>query len=458
MFKRCRTLSIRRAGTVLLALSVLPTAGCARSHAGANTTQTLTVTVDSAQRGSVRDYAMLDGQVLPLQAATLSSNIQGSVAGVFVNEGTQVHRGELLVKIDDTVLRAQLAQALAQAAQARAKYRSSRLQDPLQAQQSNAAVVNAEQALLQARNTLVSTRAANDAAQSTFESDKQLFAQGYLSRNELDQARSAAVSAAQQLNNAQASLRQAQENLASARKGTLQIDVQRANTLGEAANVSSMEAQMQLIRAQIAQTEIVAPFDGYVTARKVDPGTLALPGTALVTVSQLARVWIRIPVPSSDLAFVRPGSAVTFAVVADPARSYRAIIDSVNRAPSEGTLSYSARIAFDNPGLRLRGGELVRVRVLAAAADAAVVVPRAAVFHTEAGDRVFVVRDEVAGKDAGNGRMLKAHVVPVRVGVENDRVAAVSSPEITPGTRVIVTRPDALQEGSAVAIASPGGG
>ncbi len=450
---------MRYAGAALLAAVVLAAAGCSGAGRGeAKGAQALSVTVGVAKRGSVRDYATLDGQIQPLQEATLSSNIQGRVVGVSVNEGARVRRGDLLAKIDDAVLRAQLAQAQAQLAQARAKYHSSLLQNPLQQQQSNAAVVNAQQSLLQARNALVSAKAGDDVAQSTFKSDQQLFAQGYLSQNQLDQARSAAVAAEQQLNSAQASLRQAQENLASARKGTLQIDVQRASTEGDKANVASMEAQVALVRTQIAQTEIRAPFDGYVTARKVDPGTLAMPGTALVTVSQLARVWIQIPVPNSDLAFVHAGTPVTFTPAADPTHSYQAQIDTLNRSPSQGTLSYSARIAFENPGARLRGGELVRVRLLAAASNDAVVVPRAAVFRTEAGDHVFIVRRQVEDKNAGNGKVLKAHLVPVRVGVENDEAAAVSSPEVTPGTQIIVTRPDALQDGSVVAIASPGGG
>ncbi|TAM74672.1 efflux RND transporter periplasmic adaptor subunit [bacterium] len=459
MFEVRRGLPIRYAGAALLAATVLAAAGCGGAGRGdGKGAQALSVTVDTAKRGSVLNYATLDGQIQPLQEATLSSNIQGLVVGVYVNEGDRVRRGEPLAKIDDAVLRAQLAQARAQLAQARAKYDSSLLQNPLQQQQSNAAVVNAEQSLLQARNALVSAKAGNDVAQSTFKSDQQLFAQGYLSQNQLDQVRSTAVSAEQQLNSVQASLRQAQENLASARKGTLQIDVQRANTEGDKANVASMEAQVALFRTQIAQTEITAPFGGYVTARKVDPGVLAMPGTALVTVSQLARVWIQIPIPNSDLAFVRAGTPVTFTPVVDPAHSYQAHIDTVNRTPSQGTLSYSARIAFENPAARLRGGELVRVRLLAAASNDAIVVPRAAVFHTEAGDQVFIVRRQVEDKNAGNGKILKAHVVTVRIGVENEEVAAVSSPEITAGTQVIVARPDALQDGSVVAIASPGGG
>jgi|SRR5579872_690664 len=450
-------LSMRRVTAAVLAASALAVAGCGGQARGKGA-QALSVTVDTARRGSIVNYASLDGEVRPLQESTLSSNVQGRVAAVYVNEGAHVTRGELLAKIDDSVLRAQVAQAQAQLAQARAKLASTSLQNPLQEQQSNAAIVNAEQSLLQARNALVSARANNDSAQTTFHSDEQLFAQGYLSKNDLQQARSAAVAAEQQLNSAQAALRQAEENLASARKGALQIDVQKANTAAEEANVASMMAQIEYFRQQIAQTEIRAPFDGYVTARKVDPGALAVPGTTLLTVSELDRVWIRIPVPNTDLAFIRPGMRVWFSRVSVPGKTYEARIMEVNRAPSQGTLSYDARIAFENQDAQLRGGELVRARLVAAEAKDAVVVPRAAVSHGGSGDEIFIVRRDGGPRGAGNGQVLKAHVVPVRVGVENDEFAAVVAPEIVPGTQVIVSRPDALQEGSLVAVGSPTGG
>ncbi|MDE2571186.1 MAG: efflux RND transporter periplasmic adaptor subunit [bacterium] len=457
MLKERRTHRIRPAAIVLLAAATLTAAGCGRGHARGKDAQALSVTVSTATRGSVINYASLDGQVQPLQQSTLSSNVQGPVAAVYVNEGARVHRGDLLAKIDDAVLRTQLAQAEAQLAQARAKYAGSTLQNPLQEQTSNAAVLNAQQSLLQAKNSLVAAHASNDVAQSTFQSDRQLFAQGYLSRTDLDKARSAAVSAEQQLNSAESSLRQAQENLASARKGTLQIDVQKANTQADRANMESMAAQVDFYRAQIRQTSIVAPFDGYVTARKVDPGTLAVPGTVLLTVSQLDQVWVDVPVPSSDLAYVRQGTPVQFMPILAPAEVYHAVITDVNRTPTQGTLSYRARIRLANDGARLRGGELVRVRLMAAAARGVVVVPRAAVFRGEAGDQVFIVRSEQAAKEGGGAPALKARIVPVKVGVENDELAAVTSPAVSPGTRVIVSRPDALQDGSRVAVAGAAG-
>jgi multidrug efflux pump subunit AcrA (membrane-fusion protein) len=71
-----------------------------------------------------------------------------------------------------------------------------------------------------------------------------------------------------------------------------------------------------------------------------------------------------------------------------------------------------------------------------------IVVPRQAVAQTDQGSNVFIV-----------GKGNKAIEVPVQVGLQTDTLSEVRSPQIGPGTLVITTRPDALQNGSLVAVA-----
>jgi multidrug efflux pump subunit AcrA (membrane-fusion protein) len=110
----------------------------------------------------------------------------------------------------------------------------------------------------------------------------------------------------------------------------------------------------------------------------------------------------------------------------------------------------------------------------------AVVVPRTAVFQSENGANVFTVGPletpqggagaaasggaARGGARAGGGgapggappvRLMQAHVVPVQLGLQTDTLSEVRSAEIQPGTTVITTRPDALQDKSVVAIGGP---
>ncbi|HYL26715.1 MAG TPA: hypothetical protein VEW74_02710, partial [Candidatus Nitrosotalea sp.] len=116
---------------------------------------------------------------------------------------------------------------------------------------------------------------------------------------------------------------------------------------------------------------------------------------------------------------------------------------TVNLVPTSGTLSYLARLEVINPGYVLRGGMLVTVIVTKARAANAIVVPRSAIAQGPTGDIVYVINNA------------KAQAVPVRVGVQTDTLSQVSSPSIQPGTMVVTTRPDALKDGSAVAVNNP---
>jgi multidrug efflux pump subunit AcrA (membrane-fusion protein) len=112
----------------------------------------------------------------------------------------------------------------------------------------------------------------------------------------------------------------------------------------------------------------------------------------------------------------------------------------VNAIPTAGTLSYRARVRQANPGDVLRGGMLVSVVIRRESHRNAVVVPRTAIFQTDQGANVYTVEDG------------KAKLLPVKVGLQTDTSSEVLGGSVKPGTLVITTRPDALQNGSVVAI------
>ncbi len=172
-----------------------------------------------------------------------------------------------------------------------------------------------------------------------------------------------------------------------------------------------------------------------------------VPNQAIARISQLAEVWVNANVPDDSLGYVKRGTPVTFTSPSLPGKTFQGNVFDVNATPTAGTLSYRARLRQPNAGDVLRGGMLVSVRVRKDFAPDALVVPRTAVFTSDAGSSVFTVVDG------------KAKAIPVRVGLETDTLAQVTGSGIGPGTTVITTRPDALQDGSVVAIggAPPGG-
>ena len=461
---------MRRSQRTLLAAAILVMAASACGRGGGAAQQAsppLAVDTALAQRSDIATFVTLDGQIAPLQESTLSSQQSGNVTAVYVNEGQHVVRGQVVAKLDDATLRAQLAQEEAMVQQGVAQLGGSTLQAPVTAAQASNTVVTAQQQLAAAQNGVATAQAAYQSAYATYIADKQLLTNGYVAQTQYEQARSAYVQALQSLNTARETQRQAVVALTAARsQGTNAEPIQQQTIAANRGSLAAAQAQVRLLQTEIGQTSIVAPFDGVVTQRLLDPGAYASPNAPVVRVSQIDTVYVNVNVPDDDLAFVHRATPVTFTTSSLENKTYAAKVMDVNATPTQGTLSYRARLRVANPNDLLRGGMLVAVTVRKEFHPSAIVVPRAAVFETESGANVFIVTSLAPPSGAAGAppsaaakgppvRLMQAKVVPVQVGLQTDTQAEVRSPEIKPGTTVITTRPDALRDSSTVAIGGP---
>jgi HlyD family secretion protein len=498
----------------LLAAAVLAMAATACSKGGGGGAARsgpppLAVDVAKAQRQDIATFVTLDGQIAPVQEATLSSPQSGNVAVVYVNEGQHVSQGQIVAKLDDSTLRAQLAQQQAIVQQQSAQLGGSSLQVPVTAAQASNTVVTAQQQLAAARNGTQTAQAAYQSALATYNADKQLLAQGYVAQTQFEQARSQYVQAQQAVNNARETERQAQTALRYAQtQGGNAVPIQQQQVAVNRGQLAAAQAQVHLLETQIGQTSITAPFNGVITQRLLDPGAFASPNQPVVRVSQVDTVYLNVNVPDDDLAYVHRGTPVTFTTSSLGNKPYRASVMDVNATPTQGTLSYRARVRVPNPGDRLRGGMLVSVNVRKEFHPNAIVVPRTAVFQSDKGANVYTVaelpspapgasgapgaggaaaggapsggagagagaagggRRRAGGAGAGGAggagapqgppvKLMQAKVVAVSVGLQTDTLAEIRSADIRPGTTVITTRPDALQDKSTVAIGGAAAG
>jgi len=407
----------------------------------------LAVDVAKASQRDIATFVSLDGQIAPVLEAALSSSQSGTIAAVFVNEGDRVSRGERLAQLDDATLRAQLAANQAIVAQSAARVRSSALQAPISSQQYGGALTQAQQTVQQARNRIATDQAALNNAALVYRSNQQLAAQGFVAQTVLEQSHSQYVAAQQELNNAREALASAQSAVTTARSNTGQSQVDVSNIDANKAALAQAQANVQLLQTQIGQSGLYAPFDGVVTQRLLDPGAFAAPNQPIVRVSQLDAVYVNVNVPDEDLGFVRAGTEATFTSASLPGKVFHGRIADVNATPTAGTLSYRARIRQPNASGALRGGMLVSVSIRRAFHRNAIVVPRTAIFETDKGANVFTIADN------------KAKQIPVVLGLQTDTFSEVRGGGMRPGAVVITTRPDALQDGSTVAVGgAPQGG
>jgi HlyD family secretion protein len=396
--------------------------GCGTHSAQAATgaAQALPVTARAIEPGTLSTSFSLMGTVVAARQADLASVASGTIESVDVQIGDRVTAGQLLVQIDDSTLRAELDQDEAALAQARARLRQTSIDD--------------RGASLTTSAGLSSAQVAYDAQNATMQRDEQLFRQGYISQSDLDQARSALASARSALQAAQVAAANADMSSAAS--------AGQADVASMAAQVAQDRAAVETVQTQIAQAAVRAPFDGIVTQRNVDPGSLASPGTQLVQVSELDPAYVDVGIPDGDLRYVRPGTTAAISIEAVPGAPMHGTVENLNAATGAGSLTYLARIRLANPEMRLRAGMVAQVSFTAAHQTDALVVPREALFSTDAGSAIYVV-------DGG-----KAKVRQVTVVLETQTVAQIRGAGIRPGTVVITERPDALGDESPVKVVS----
>lgn len=136
-----------------------------------------------------------------------------------------------------------------------------------------------------------------------------------------------------------------------------------------------------------------APVSGYITAKNVLPNMYVQPGTMLYTIANLSDVWVLAQVFQSDAGRIKPGDSVEVTVDTYPGRVFKGQVDHILPQVDANTRTLPVRLVFRNPGLKLRPGMYVNIRVKAPMGRQ-LVVPATAAFHSGTKNLVFVYQGE----------------------------------------------------------------
>jgi membrane fusion protein, multidrug efflux system len=191
----------------------------------------------------------------------------------------------------------------------------------------------------------------------------------------LEEARAAFQDAERQLARGQ---ELAQRQLISAS----QLDTQRSTR-------DAAKARMDVVRAQLSDRVITAPFDGVLGIRQVSPGSLVTPGTAIATLDDISLIKLDFSVPERYLAVLSRGQQIVAHSETWPDRDFAGTVASVDSRVDPVTRSVTVRAEVPNPDRLLRPGMLLSVRLYQAARDT-IVVPEIAVIQI--GTEAFVYR------------------------------------------------------------------
>ena len=237
------------------------------------------------------------GTVYPLNASTLSGKIMGVVKAVYVKEGDRVQKDQLLVEIDPRQVKAQLFQVEAALSEAK----------------------KAEAAALSAQHA---ARANADLARATYDRYVNLMKTESASRQEFDE-----ISA--RFRQSEASLGQAQSMVEAAR-----FRIQQAEAAVAGASVSEKDARL------------FAPFDGVISAKLADPGSLASPGAPLLKIESADAFRVDMVVPESYLQFITMNQIVSVSIPAARDLAVEGAVHAIYPAADASSRSFTVQVAI----------------------------------------------------------------------------------------------------------------
>ena len=290
--------------------------------------------------------------------ATVSAKTAGRVREIHFREGDSVRAGDVIAMLDDDQVRAREDAAKSAVQQAEARVRSSQQQiSVLRAQEQSSSIsvdqskidsqgrVNQARAQVAAAEAaLAQARAVNNQAKYDYENQSHLAKSGDLSERQAMLAKSnldaatAGVNAAQEQVKAARGAYNAQlaalKNPAILTSQTLSIQEQinkaQSEITGAMADAEQFRAQLREAEANRADLQIVAPFDGTITVRSVEPGEVINPGTAIVTLVNLQELYLRVFVPIADIDRVKVGQPARIYLDSQPDRAIEATVSRID--------------------------------------------------------------------------------------------------------------------------------
>lgn len=295
------------------------------------------------------------GSIQPRVLTTLSSQVTGNVLEVLKREGDSVKQGEVLVKIDARDLSSDLAGARAGLSEA------------------SSMMGELEKGLAAASAQKEQAEAGLKLAEVSFDRVKTLLDKKSVTRQEYDQAEAQVRSARAQAQAAQA-----------------QIETIQAKKQGVNARVGQAQAGISRVVTTKNLAEVISPFQGRVTSRKIEPGMLAAPGLPLMVIEDHSEFRLEAIIPEHLISQVTIGTKMQVQVDALAGQIFEGTVADIFPAGDVLSHTFNVKVAL-GADARLRSGMFGRGK-LHVGTEKVLAVPRGAVESKGQLDGIYLER------------------------------------------------------------------
>jgi len=438
----------------------------------------------------------------------LAPKITGRIAYLQAREGDQVRKGQVLVRIDASDVEAGVNQARANVAEAQYRLAQAQITenptnvgiasqihqqeasvasaeaDLNQVQQNYSARVAAAQAVVtdtegridEAEAAIGSAQANVDNAQAKYNRTLDLFGRGFVAAQDVDDAKAAIEVARAQLKAAQArlasataqrgaavqqaaiadtggkadieaakaKLAQAKAALASAQANSAQTSAYRQSLSALRSSVTAAEAALRSAEAKRADTVLLSPLEGKVTARYTDPGGIASPSQPILEVQFMRDLWATVAIPEELSGKVHIGQPASLKLDAYPGETFTASVIQVNPSADPQSRQVTVRAILDNRASKLKPGMFGRLALVTDEVKEGIAIPREALEQDAQGPYVLVV-------DSASKAVRRS----VQIGLEGTDYIAIDE-GLIPGEKVIILSARPVRDGQVVQIVGAG--
>ena len=325
----------------------------------------LKVHAATVERGPIRSVVSTNGKIEPIQNFEAHAPIATTVKRLLVKEGDHVHKGQLLLQLDDADIRSQAARAQA-------------LIKAAQAEQSELKTGGTQEEVLTLNAQIVKAKSARDVAQHNLDALRRLQQQGAASPGEVRVAEDT-------LQRTQADL-----TLAEQKKADRYSDPEVAKVQAQA---SEAQAAYDAAEDALSKSSVRAPFDGVVYSVPIKQGAFVQAGDLLLQEADLSRVLVRAFVDEPDIGRLQAGQKVEITWDAVPGRTWTGTVSTVP-ATVKPRLSRNVgetTCLIDNHDLRLLPNVNVGVTIVVAEHENVLTLQRDAVHVDDSKPYVFQI-------------------------------------------------------------------
>ena len=271
-----------------------------RSGGSGRQQQQLNVNAIVIRQQSLTDDIYINGRLMPDEEVNLSFETSGKIVKIHFTEGSVVAKGQLLAKVNDESLQAQLKK------------------------------LEAQVQLAEARVSRQSTLLEKDA----------------VSKEALEQVKT---------------------------------------------ELATLNADIELVKANIRLTELRAPFDGIIGLRQVSEGSYATPSTNVARITKMSPLKIDFAVNERYAADVKNGTHLNFTLDGDT-KTYNASVYATESQVDAGTFSLNVRALYSNTRNELSPGRFVRIQLQQRKIRDAIIIPTEAIVPEMGVDKVFLYK------------------------------------------------------------------